>query len=60
MNEDIWMCANEVQIGDDVWEHGVVRTISTANMGIEMICFNRGLDESWNMHPKAIVKVTNR
>lgn len=55
--ENTFMYADEVKVGDNVWEHNIVRTITPAG-GVRI--FNEGAVDEWKADAGATVMVTNR
>lgn len=55
---DIHINADEVQVGDNVWEHNIVRTITTPVGGVRI--FNEGAVDEWKANAGDTVMVTNR
>jgi hypothetical protein len=53
---DIFIRADEVQVGDNVWEHNIVREIDPTDG--TMIVFNGS--HGWSAKAEEIVMVTNR
>ncbi len=56
LREDLHTTANQVKIGDNVWEHGIVSSIIK---GKDRIVFNADSNR-WEMQPSQHVMITAR
>jgi len=60
--KDVRIKAKEVEIGDNVWEHNIVKTIDKikSHYGGHILVFNLDTATAWCIDPDQIVMVTNR